>query len=115
MGFFGDKLLLKLNASSMSSGKLKLHVEKTDNKAGHLLPFSCFSLIGSQLTVLTSRHPRSLCKRVLEFVETPKIQYDTTSIVSGFRLEIFEGSGHVLYNQFDPMYGRSLSALDDCQ
>lgn len=110
---FGDKLLLKLNASSMPSGQLRLQVGKADNKARHLLPFSCVSLIGSQLTVLTSRHTRSLSKRVLEFVENPKSQFETTSLVSGFKLEIFEGSGHVLYNQFDPLYSRSLSALDD--
>ena len=60
MGLFGDKLLLKLNASSTSSGKLELDIEKADNKTGHLLPFSCISLIAEQLTVLTFHHPLSL-------------------------------------------------------
>lgn len=113
MGLFGDKLLLRLNASSMPSGRLKLQIEKADNKARHLLPFSCVSLIGSQLTVLTSRHIRSLSKRVLDFVENPKSQLEATNLVSGFKLELFEGSGRILYNQFEPLYSRSLSALDD--
>lgn len=113
MGFFGDKLLLKLNASSMPSGQLNLQIEKSDNKARHLLPFSCVSLIGSQLTVLTSHHTRSLSKRVLEFVEGSKSQFEATNLVSGFKLGLFEENGHILYNQFEPFYSRSLSALDD--
>lgn len=113
MGLFGDKLLLKLNATSTPSRKFKFHVEKADNKTNHLLPFSCVSLIGSQLTVLTSHHPRSLSKRLLEFVENPIIQYEAMSLVSGFQLEIYEGSGHILYNQFNPRFSQSLSSLDD--
>ena len=50
---------------------------------------------------------------MLEFVENPKSQFETTNYVSGFKLQIFEGSGHALYNQFDPLYSRSLSAFDD--
>lgn len=113
MGLFGDKLMLRLNASSMLSGQLKLQIEKADNKARHLLPFSCLSLIGSQLTVLTSQHTRSLSNRVLDFVEDPKNQFEATNLVSGFKLQLFEGSGHILYNQFEPLYSRTLSALDD--
>jgi hypothetical protein len=113
MGFFRDKLLLKINASSMSSGQLQLQVEKEARKVRHLLPYSCVSLIGSQLTVLSSSHPRSLSKRVLEFIESPKSQFEPISYVSGFKLELFEGKGHVLYNRFDPLYSRSLSALND--
>ena len=109
MGLFGDKLMLQLSASSLPSGELRVQLEKADNKARHLLPFSCVSLIASQLTVLSSRHSRSLSKRVLEFVENPKSQFETTNYVSGFKLQIFEGSGHALYNQFDPLYSRSLS------
>jgi hypothetical protein len=113
MGLFGDRLLLKLNATSLSSGKPKFHVEKEDNRARHIFPFSCVSLIGSQLTVLTSSHPRSLSKRLLEFVENPNLQYEATSFVSGFQLELYEGSGHILYNQFNPQFGMSLSRLED--
>ncbi len=93
MGFFGDKLLFRLNASSMSSGEFKLQIEKEDSRFFHLLPFSCISLIGSQLTILSSRHPRSLSRKVLEFVENPQSKFETTSYVSGFKLEIFEGKG----------------------
>lgn len=113
MGLFGDKLLLKLYATSTPSGILKLQIEKADNKAGHLLPFSCVSLIGSQLTVLTSHHPQSLSKKLLEFVENPIIQYEATSLVSGFQLEIYEGSGHIFYNQFNPRFSQSLSGLNN--
>jgi hypothetical protein len=113
MGLFGDKLLLKLNATSTPSGKIKLKIEKANNKTSHLLPFSCVSLIGSQLTVLTSHHPRSLSKKLLEFVENPIIQYEATGLVSGYQLEIYEGSGHILYNQFNPRFSQSLSSLDD--
>lgn len=113
MGLFGDKLLLKLNATSTPSGKIKLKIEKANNKTSHLLPFSCVSLIGSQLTVLTSHHPRSLSIKLLEFVENPIIQYEATSLVSGFQLEIYEKSGHILYNQFNPSFSQSLFGSDD--
>lgn len=113
MGLFGDKLLLRLNASSIPSGQLELQIEKADGRTYHLLPFSCVSLVGSQLTVLSSHYPRSLSKRVLEFVENPRSQFEGTSLVSGFKLEIYEASGRILYNQFNPLYTRSLSALDD--
>lgn len=113
MGLFGDKLLFKLNASSISSGELKLQIEKEDSRSFHLFPFSCISLIGSQLTVLSSRHPRSLSRKVLEFVENPQIKFETTSYVSGFKLEVFQGDGRLLYNQFEPLYSRSIPVYDD--
>jgi hypothetical protein len=113
MGLFGDKLLLKLNAISTPSGIFKLQIEKADSKRRYLLPFSCISLIGSQLTVLTSNHPHSLSKKLLEFVENSIIQYEATSLVSGFQLEIYEGSGHILYNQFNPHFSQSLSGLNN--
>ncbi len=112
MGLFGDKLLFKLSASS-SSGELKLQIEKEDRRSFFLLPFSCISLIGSQLTILSSRHPRSLSQKVLEFVENPQIKFETTSYVSGFKLDIYEGKGRLLYNQFDPLYSRSIPVYDD--
>ena len=113
MGIFGDKLLLRLIATPTSSGKLEYNAEKVDHKMTHILPFSCISLVGSQLTVLTSRHSRSLSKRLLEFADTPIIQYETTTLVAGFQLEIYEGSGQILYNQFSPKYTRDPLSLDD--
>lgn len=113
MGLFGDKVLLRLYANSTLSGQLSLQIEKIDNKARHLLPFSCILLIGSQLTVLSSHHNRSLSKRVLDFIENPKSQFERTDLVLGFKLEIFKRSGHILYNQFEPFYSRNLSAFDD--
>jgi len=112
MGLFGDKLLFRLGASS-SSGELKLQIEKEDSRSFFLLPFSCVSLIGSQLIILSSRHPRSLSRKVLEFVENPQVEFETTSYVAGFKLEIYEGKGRLLYNQFDPLYSRSIPVYDD--
>lgn len=112
MGLFGDKLLFRLGASS-SSGELKLQIEKEDSRSFFLLPFSCVSLIGSQLIILSSRHPRSLSRKVLEFVENPQVKFETTSYVAGFKLEIYEGKGRLLYNQFDPLYSRSIPVYDD--
>ncbi|MBK9924789.1 MAG: hypothetical protein IPP66_05795 [Anaerolineales bacterium] len=113
MGLFGDKLLFRLNASSVSSGELKLQIEKEDSRSFHLFPFSCISLIGSQLTILSSRHPRSLSRKVLEFVENPQTKFESTSYVSGFKLEVFQGDGRLLYNQFEPLYSRSIPVYDD--
>ncbi|MCL4268356.1 MAG: hypothetical protein KJZ72_02370 [Anaerolineales bacterium] len=113
MGLFGDKLLFRLNASSISSGELKLQIEKEDSRSFHLFPFSCISLIGSQLMILSSRHPRSLSRKVLEFVENPQSKFETTSYVSGFKLDIFQGDGRLLYNQFEPFYSRSIPVYDD--
>jgi hypothetical protein len=113
MGIFGNKLLLRLIATPTSSGKLEYNAEKVDHKMTHILPFSCISLIGSQLTVLTSHHSRSLSMRLLEFAETPTIQYETTTLVAGFQLEIYKGRGQTLYNQFSPQYTRNPFYLDN--
>jgi len=113
MGLFSDKLILKLIATSISSGKLAYDVEKIDHKYIHILPFSCISLIGSQLTVLTSQHSRSLSKQLLQFIENPRIQYKPTTLVHGFQLEIYEGRGPILYNQFQPNFTRPPLPMDD--
>ena len=104
MGLFGEKLLLNLHATSMPSGKPRLQIKKTNHLSPHLLPFSSISLISSQLTVLTYNHPQSLCESVLKFIESPKIQYYSTKLVSGFNLEIYRGRGKSYFNQFDPHF-----------
>jgi len=113
MGIFSDKLLLKVNAVSTTNGFLKLQIEEAKNTKSHLLSFSCISLIGSQLTVLSYQHPQSLSKKLLMFADNPIIQYEITSLVSGFQLEIYEGRGHNLYNQFSPNLSRSPAGMDN--
>jgi hypothetical protein len=113
MGLFGNKLLLKVTASSFPSGQFEIQVEKADNKVRNLLPLSCVSLIASQLTILSSRHPRSLSKRVLEFIEDPKSRFEATSSISGFKLQIFEGRRHNIHNKFELLYAGSPLDLDD--
>jgi hypothetical protein len=102
MNEFEEKLLLKVNALSVSPKFLQLNIIKKDNNIKHLLPFSCVSLIGSQLSVLSSHHPRSLSKKLLTFIDYPKINYIENTMVSGFTLEIYEGKDGNIYNQFDP-------------
>jgi hypothetical protein len=51
--------------------------------------------------------------RLLEFAETPTIQYETTTLVAGFQLEIYKGRGQTLYNQFSPQYTRNPFYLDN--
>jgi len=94
-------------------GVFNLQVEKANNTKNFLLPFSCVSLIGSQLTVLSYQHPQSLSKKILMFVDSPIIQYEATSLISGFQLDIYEGRGHSIYNQFSPNFSRSLSGVDN--
>jgi len=108
-----EPLILKLTGTPSESGKVDIQIEKSDEKFKHLLPFSCISLIGSQLTVLTSHHPRSLTKRLLNFAETPVVQFESINYISSFQLEIYEGGGRVLYNIFNPKFTRSPSTIDN--
>lgn len=112
MGLFGDKRLLELTASSLPGGELQLQIEKSESKYPHLLPFSCIALAGSQLTVLTEQHPKSLCKRLLDFVEFPASPPEPTALVSGFSLALFEGGG-TLYTKFNPLCNRSQPLVND--
>jgi hypothetical protein len=68
---------------------------------------------GSQLTISSSRHPRSLSKKMIEFVENPQRKFETPSYVTGFKLDIIESKGRLLYNQFSPLYSRSIPVYDD--
>lgn len=113
MGLFGDRLLLRLNTASLPTGEPKLNIEKMEAKFQHLLPFSCVSILGSQLTVLNAQHPKALCKRVIGFVESPTRQFETTSLVAGFNLEMYEGRNGVIYNQFNPVRSRTQSYVND--
>jgi hypothetical protein len=113
MGLFGDKLLLRLTATATSRGKQQLHIAKLENKIAHLLPFSCISLVGSQLTVLTSFHPRTLSNTLLEFIENPATGYKNTSLVNGFELEIYNNRENLLYNQFNPQVSDNPALFDN--
>ncbi len=113
MGLFGDKQLLALTVSSLPGGELQLHIEKLESKYPHLLLFSCIALAGSQLTVLTEQHPKSLCKRLLDFIEFPGSPPEPTTLVSGFNLALYQGSGGVLYPKFSPLCNRSQPLVND--
>ena len=104
MGLFNEKLILDIVASVKPSGKLKIHIKEIDNTIRHLIPFSCISIIFSQLTVLTNKHPQSLCMKVLDFVENPNIKYRSIKLVSGFNLEVYKGKGQTYFNQFYPQF-----------
>jgi hypothetical protein len=54
-----------------------------------------------------------LSRKILDFVENPQIKFESTSYVSGFKLDVFEGKGRLLYNQFDPLYSRSIPVYND--
>jgi hypothetical protein len=103
LGIFGDKLLFKVNGSSLSSGQIQLNIVKHENKVKHLLPFSCCSILGSQLSILTPPYPSSLSKRLITFINQPIIKYKTNSLVTGFILEVYKDKGGYIYNQFDPV------------
>jgi hypothetical protein len=113
MGLFGDKLLLRLTASSLPDGELQLQIEKHEEKYRHLLPFSCISLLASQLTVLTEQHPKSLCKRALKFIEFPVQHFEPNALVAGFHIDLYEGRNGILYNQFQPVRSQAQSYIND--
>lgn len=112
MGLFGDKLVLNLSATSNSSKRLQINVEKSE-KIPHLFPFSCISLISSQLTVLTSYHPKTLCLKVLDYIEKPVTPYKVTNIITGFNLELYKASSSTYYNQFKPKLSSNPVAVGD--
>ncbi|GAP12377.1 hypothetical protein LARV_00111 [Longilinea arvoryzae] len=112
MGLFADKLLLKLTAASLPDGELQLHIEKSETRPPHLLPFSGISLVAGQLTVLTERHPKSLCKRLLHFIEFTGAPLEPTTLISGFDLELYEG-GAGIYNKFNPVRNPGRSLIND--
>jgi len=112
MGLFKDRLFLRLTASAAPSGKLELAIDRIDKKSPNLLPFSCISLIGSQMTRLASPHVRSLSHALLDFIQDPGQTAKETGVVSGFGLEIYRNKDYLLYNQFDPTVGSEVPAPD---
>lgn len=102
MGLFGDTLIFQVNMLSKSSGEPYLYNKKLDNNITFLLPYSCTSIIASQLTVLTSFHPKSLIQNLLSFIENPIIDYKRTSTVNGFELTLNKRNDDFIYNQFNP-------------
>jgi hypothetical protein len=103
MGLFGDKLLLRLGANQSSTDHFELFIDKIDKSKSYLLPFSCISLINSQLTVLSEYRRKSLCTSVLEFVAKPeKLRY-STKLVSKFLFELYQKGRNEVYNQFNPL------------
>ena len=112
MGLFGDKLLLRLHATEISKGKQRLQIVKLEKRVRHLLPFSCASLIGSQLVTLTSFRPETLSKDVLGFIDKAEIQYSSTLSMKRFELEIYKKKNSV-YNQFNPQFSYSAAHLNN--
>ncbi|MHB0988250.1 MAG: hypothetical protein ACYC3P_06245 [Bellilinea sp.] len=115
MGLFGNKLLLELFARPLDNGSIDIQIKKINQSKRHILPFSTVSLIGSQLTVLSSYHPRSLCIKLLKFIEYGSTRKELTPLISNIKFEIYEGTGHTLFNQFKPIPSRTLTGQDDNQ
>lgn len=103
MGIFGNKLLLRIFGEQTSSEGLLLHFDKYDKSINHLFPYSCISLINSQLTVLTGPRPWKLCKSILHFVEKPEKMNIPTRWVSKFVLEFYRKGRSRIFNQFNPL------------
>jgi len=102
VGIFGDNLILSLGAEHSSSGELSVQIIKIDNSITFLIPFSCISLINSQLIVLSEDRPKFLCESVLDFVKNPESLNTSTRFVSEFLLELFKKRRDTIYNQFLP-------------
>jgi hypothetical protein len=111
MGIFGPKRILRLQAAYAPAGKFQVQIEDLNGKYAHLVPFSCISLVESQLTVLDSYHPISLSSALLQFALKPSAQPKGAIHVSGFALELYEDRGHVLKNQFFPEYGPDVAQI----
>ena len=114
VGIFGDKLILSLGAEHSSSGELSVQIIKIDNSITFLIPFSCISLINSQLIVLSEDRPKFLCESVLDFVKNPESLNTSTRFVSEFLLELFKKRRDTIYNQFLPrMIPGTPSSIND--
>ncbi len=103
MGLFGDKLILRLGAEQSSTNGLQIIIDKNDNSKSYLLPFSCISLINSQLIVLSEYRRKSLCTSVLDFIAKPVKLINPTKFVSKFIFELYQKRRDKVYNQFNPL------------
>jgi len=113
MGLFGDKLLLRLAAEQTYSGDFDIHILKIEKSINYLLPFSCISLINSQVTILSEYNRKSLCKSIIDFIESPKLINRNARLVSKFVLELYRKNKYVIYNQFQPItYGQISPSLN---
>jgi hypothetical protein len=110
MGLFGDRLQLHLIVTTPSEERPYIRNIKQEKKVGWLLPFSCVSLIASQLTVLS--YPIYLVNELLDFIDSPMVKYKKNRLIEGFELKLYEKNSNSHYNQFLPQTNISFSASD---
>ena len=104
MSTSNDLLLLDLVFYSDLNNS-SIHFRERDNNIDFLLPFSCTSIVASQLTVLTGNRPNSLIRKISRFSRNQKIKYLGTDYVASFNLEIYKRNSTFIFNQFNLQIG----------
>ena len=99
-----DLLLLDLIFNSNTNNP-SVHFRENDKNIDFLLPFSCTSIVASQLTVLTGNRPNSLIRKISSFSRNQKIKYLVTNYVASFNLEIYKRNSTFIFNQFNLQIG----------
>jgi len=112
MGLFKDKLVLRLTASKTPGGEMELKIDHMDGKFPYLLPFSCISLVGSQMTRLPAFHAHSLAHTMIDIIQGQHASYKETEAVHGFDLEVYRNRDFLLYNKFSPRLSEGQPATD---
>lgn len=113
MSLSNQKRIFGISVFSDSMGKVELQIQRLDNKKLHIFPFSCISLIASQLTVLTYSHPRFLCNKVINLIENSPSKNIPIAFCTGFKLDIYEGDNKILFNQFEPTFNSNPLLMND--
>jgi len=115
MGIFGDKKIFSADFWPSYNGETKIEVQKLSGDSKKLLPFSCISIIGSQITVLSPQYSREFCKKLLSFSEFGETKYEDTSMISNTKIEMFERKKNIIYNQFSPIPSIAITSQNDGQ
>jgi hypothetical protein len=103
-GLFGDELLLNVELVRNEGKNPVFQINKIKRDPDYLLPFSCVSLLSSQLTVLSENSPDYLSSSILKFINKPVIDFESgrRHILANFELTLYKKNKDYIYNQFKP-------------